>query len=284
MKNNTLKFFLCVAFLASMLVPWETSALSCVYSVPVIGRVKSLVPSAHDSSGLSMDITLSDPHSFSGDGLHQKGVYSIDKYQNLVSDYLENNVGGLIVVPTEAVEAKGVVSFRIWSEIGNLKPEIGDVLVKGQPGGPCGQGFTIIFNSDGEIKFAVVQAGYEDFSYANTSLVVNPGKEISCKNDSVCKVNTSYSVNGQQFELSTGETKNFSSGPIKWITLNESSNYKVGGKKVFDWGFGSYSRYAIGFNSQTDVVPAQNNPTLPQQNSLLRLLLIRIAELLNRNQ
>ena len=137
----------------------------------------------------------------------------------------------------------------------------GDIIINGPPFHVCSYGFTGLFTREGVLKSAIVNDSYQDYSYRNSKLEVEAGRELECDNNDRCKMEVNFKLDGTLFKLSPGQSYKPTGSSINSIFLLDSSDLKKrsDGIKVFDWGFGTYVTYVLDFSDS--VIQPTPSPT-----------------------
>ena len=226
------------------------SALSCDFTSPMIGKYNSI-----DSNYNWQTMNLDDVKPIKPNYSTSK-IYSIDDYQKIVDDYVNGNL--------TKIDSVHRVSNKIYINeealrIVNLNK--GDIIVQGPPMNVCGYGFLGVFNTEGELKYAVINDKFNDYSYKGKNIIVDSGKQNSCSEDH-CNVSLDVNVDNIEFSFLANESKTVEG--MKF-TLLKAQDYKEkdADKEVIDWGLGKYARYVIDFGVEEEKIedePVQKEP------------------------
>ncbi len=239
----------------------KADALSCVQTFPVVGVVSSIT-----SKESYTEIVLDKFYTFDNSDWNINETYSIDRYENIVKEYVKNNYQlsekpsseyserlNLISVPTKALE--------------RVQLKNGDIIIKGPPFHVCNYRFSGVFTKDGKLQYAIVNDSYQDYSYRNSKLVVTVGKELECDKNDKCKMEVNYQLDGKSFRLSPGQSYTPTGSMIKFVALLDSSDLKKrsDGMTMDDWGMGTYVNHIISFQD-SEIKPTPFPTPTPSPN------------------
>lgn len=228
-------------------------SLSCVPTYPIIGVVRNI-----ETKESYIHVVLDKPQVFDDSNFENNEEYSIDSYEDLVTEYVRN--GFQITQALDSSYSKSTDTISLSAEsLEHSQLRRGDILVNGPPFHVCNYSFYGVFLADGTLKSAVVNDSYQDYSYRNSSLMVKAGRELECDSDERCSVAVNFTLNATPFTLSPGQVHVTANNPIKSVSLLDSSALKEGRDPtvIDDWGFDTYVTYVLHF-----LEPAQS-PSSP---------------------
>lgn len=260
MKNMRIKLFssvLFAGFLFGVFAVQDVSALSCAETFPVVGTVSNIT-----AKEPYMEIVLDRFYTFDNSDWYVNNTYSIDRYENIVKEYVRNNYK-LSEKPSSEYN-KWVNKISIPTKaFSQTQIKNGDIIINGPPFHVCSYRFTGVFAKDGKLRSAVVNDSYQDYSYRNSKLGVEVGREIECDSNDRCKMEVNFNVDGKSFILSPGQSHKPTGSMIKSISLLNSSDLKKrsDGTTVFEWGLGTYVTYVLNFSDST--IQPSPTPTPP---------------------
>ncbi len=244
-------------------------ALSCAEAFPVIGVVDNIKKEEYFYK-ISLDRAYTfDPSDF----LNEDQTYSIDKYAGIVGSYVANNF---------ELSEKPKSEFTLYKKFNELNftekivkatsLKAGDIIINGPPMHVCSYRFSGIFSPDGKLRTAVINDNYQDYSYEDSKLMVDPGEELKCDGGDRCDVEVNFKLDGKSFTLSPGESYKVDKGAIKAIHLFEGSNLKKQKEDAeisnFNWGFETYVNYVISFENPE--IKAESSPQPPERVNILK--------------
>lgn len=247
MKLKLISAFL-AAFAWGAFTVQDAKALSCVQSFPVVGIVSDV--SVTESY---TEIVLDKFHTFSGADWGINNTISIDQYENIVREYIKNNFQLSEELSSEHDGRVGKISVPTGA-FNQTQIKNGDVIINGPPFHVCDYRFTGLFTRDGELRSAIVNDNYRDYSYRDSKLEVETGKELECDKNDKCQIEVNFKLDGESFSLSPGQSYMSTESSIKAISLSDSSNPKKrsDGTIMFDeWGFDTYVTYVLFFPNST---------------------------------
>ena len=247
--------FLVILGLGALLVQ-NVQALKCVPTFPVVGLVSSI--SVKESY---TEIVLDKFYTFNNSDWDVNDTISIDRYENIVKEYVRNNFQLTEKPSSEYNERVGKISVPT-SASNQTQIKNGDIIINGSPFHACSYRFTGLFTRDGKLRNATVNDSYQDYSYRNSKLVVEAGKELECDKNDRCKMEVNFNLDGKAFKLTPGQSYKPTANSIKSIFLLDSSDLKKrsDGTTVFDWGSGTYVTYVLDFSDS--VIQPTPLPTL----------------------
>ena len=247
MKPKLFSTVLLAGFIFGVLPARDVQALSCAETFPIVGIVDNITPRESYS-----EIGLDKFYTFNTSDWNTNDTYSIDRYENIVEEYVGNNYQLSEKPSSEYNERVNKVSIPTKA-LDQAQIKIGDIIINGPPFHVCSYRFTGVFAKDGKLRVAVVDDSYQDYSYRNSKLEVEAGKELECDNNDRCKIEVNYRLDGKSFRLSPGQSHKPTGSTIKSISLLDSSDLKrrSDGTTVFDWGFGTYVTYILDFSDST---------------------------------
>lgn len=224
----------------------NVQALSCAPTFPVVGIVNNI--SVKESY---TEIALDRFYTFDSSDWRVNDAISIDRYENIVKEYVRNNFQLSEKPPSEYDRWVGKISVPT-SAFNQTRIKNGDVIINGQPFHVCSYRFTGLFTRDGKLKSAIVNDNYQDYSYHNSRLEVEAGRELECENGR-CKMEVNFNLDGKSFKLLPSQSYKPVGSSIKSISLLDSSDLKKrsDGEGMFDWGFGTYVIYVLDFSDST---------------------------------
>jgi len=235
-------------------------ALSCVETFPIIGTIDTVAEKESSS-----EILLDNVYTFNTSDFTTNQTVSIDRYVNTVNTYIKN---GFRLSEKPRLEDGGRVnkipfSIKLLDEI---SPKKGDVIITGPQFHVCSYGFSGLFTRSGKLQYAAIKDGYGDYSYRNSKLIVEAGKELECAKNDRCKMEVNYQLDGKSFRLSPGQSYAPTGNSIKSITLLDSSDIKKrsDGTTMFDWGIGTNVNHIISFQDlEIKPTPSPNPSPTP---------------------
>lgn len=236
-----------VAFILGVFPTQNASALSCAETFPIVGIVNNI-----SAKELYTGLTLDKFYTFDNSDWNVNNTISIDRYENIVKEYIRNNFQLSDKPPFEYGEYAGKISVPT-SAFNKAQIAKGDIIINGPPFHVCSYGFTGLFTRDGRLKSAIVNDDYQDYSYRNSELEVEARRELECNKNDRCKMEVNFKLNGKSSKLSPGQSYKPTGSSIKSISLLDSSDLKKrsGGTTVFDWGIGTYVTYVLDFADST---------------------------------
>lgn len=244
MKSKLIFLELLVILGLGALPVQNVQALLCAKTFPVVGLVGSI--SVKESY---TEIVLDKFYTFNNSDWGVNDTVSIDRYENIVKEYVRNNFQLTEKPSSEYNEWVGKISVPT-SASNQTQIKNGDIIINGSPFHACSYRFTGLFTRDGKLRNAIVNDSYQDYSYRNSKLVVEAGKELECDKNDRCKMEVNFNLDGKAFKLTPGQSYKPTANPIKSIFLLDSSDLKKrsDGTTVFDWGFGTYVTYVLDFS------------------------------------
>jgi len=222
----------------------KAEALSCAQTFPVVGTIDTVTKKESYS-----EILLDNVYTFDTSDFATNQIISIDRYVNTVDVYVKNNFR-LSEKPQSKYSDwvnKISLSTKVLDKISLQK---GDIIITGPQFRVCSYGFSGLFTRSGKLQYAAVNDSYGDYSYRNSKLIVEAGKELECDKNDRCKMEVNYQLDGKSFRLSPGQSYTPTENLIKSITLLDSSDLKKrsdGGTTMFYWGMGTYVNHIISF-------------------------------------
>ena len=259
MKLKLLSSVFLTALVLSAFPAQNVNALSCIQTFPVIGIVNSV--SVKESYA---EIVLDKFYIFNNSDWGINDTISIDRYENIVKEYVRNNFQLSEKPASEYNERINKISVP-KNAFNQTQIKNGDIIINGPPFHGCSYRFTGLFTKDGKLKNAIVNDSYQDYSYRNSKLEVEAGKELQCDNNNRCKMEVNFKLDGKAFKLSPGQSHKPTANPIKSVSLLDSSDLKKrsNGTTVFnDWGFGTYVTYVLDF-SDSNIQPTPTPTPTP---------------------
>jgi hypothetical protein len=234
-------------------------ALSCVPTFPVIGVVGSI--SVKESY---TEIVLDKFYTFNNSDWGVNDTISIDRYENIVKEYVKNNFKLTEKPTSEYSEWVGKISVPT-SAFNQTQIKNGDIIINGPPFHVCSYRFTGLFTRDGKLRNAIVNDSYQDYSYRNSKLKVEAGRELECDKNDRCKMEVNFNLDGKAFKLIPGQSYKPTANPIKSIFLLDSSDLKKrsDGTTIFDWGFGTYVIFYVLDFSDSVIQPTPSSKPTP---------------------
>lgn len=255
MTNMKLKLIL--AFLTvlglGVFATQDVRALSCAQTFPVVGIVNSI-----SVKETYTEIVLDKFYTFENYAVGINNTFSIDLYENIVKEYVRNNFQLSEKQSSEYDEWVGkiLVSTNAFNQ---TQIKNGDIIINGPPFHVCSYSFTGLFTRDGKLRSVIVDDSYQDYSYRNSKLEVEAGRELECDKNGKCKMEVNFKLDGKSFKLSPSQSYRPTGSSIKSISLLDSSDLKKrsDGTTVLDWGFGTYVTYVLDF-SDSIIQPIEN--------------------------
>ena len=221
----------------------KAEALSCAQTFPTIGTIDTVTKKEAYS-----EILLDNVYTFDTSDFATNQIISIDRYENTVNAYVKNNFRLSEKPQSEYSEWVNKISLstKVLDKISLKK---GDIIITGPQFHVCSYGFSGLFTRSGELQYAVVNDSYGDYSYRNSKLIVEVGKELECDKNDRCKMEVNYQLDGKSFRLSPEQSHAPTGNSIKSITLLDSSDLKKrsDGIMMQDWGTGTYVNHIIYF-------------------------------------
>lgn len=255
MKLKLLSFVSLTAFILGAFPAQNVYALSCVQTFPVVGIVNNV--SVKESY---TEIVLDKFYTFNNSDWGVNDTISIDRYENIIKEYVRNNF---------QLSEKPVSEYNKWinkisvptSAFNQAQIKNGDIIINGPPFHVCSYRFTGLFAKDGKLKSAIVNDSYQDYSYHNSKLEVEVGRELECDKNDICKMEVNFKLDGKSFKLSPDQSYKPTGSSIKSISLLESSDLKKrnDGTTMFDWGFSTYITYVLDFSDS--IIKSRPTPT-----------------------
>lgn len=238
----------------------NVSALSCIPTFPLVGIVSNI-----SLKEAYTEVALDKFYTFNNSDWGVNNAISIDRYENIVKEYVRNNFR-LSEKPT--TEYTGWVSeISVPTSAFNQTQIVkGDIIINGPPFHVCSYRFTGLFTKDGKLRSAIVNDNYQDYSYRNSKLEVEAGRELECDKNDICKMEVNFKLDGKSFKLSPTQSYKPTGSSIKSISLLDSSDLKKRSDraKVFDWGFRTYVTYVLDFSdSMIQPTPTPQPSTEP---------------------
>ena len=256
MKTKLFSLVFLASFLLSTFPIQNAQALSCIQTFPIVGIVSSISTKESDT-----EITLDKFYTFDNSDWNVNNSISIDRYENIVKEYIGNNFQLSEKPSSEYNEWISKISVPT-SAFNQTQIKNGDVIINGPPFHVCNYRFTGLFSKDGNLRSAIVNDSYQDYSYRNSKLEVEAGRELECDKNDRCKMEVNFKLDGKSFNLSPGQSYKPTVNGIKSISLLDSSDLKKrsDGTTVFDWGLGTYVTYVLDFSGSTiqPTPPAEN--------------------------
>lgn len=221
----------------------KAEALSCIPTVPTIGTIDNVTKKESYS-----EILLDNVYTFDTSDFATNQIISIDRYVNTVDTYVKNNFRLSEKPQSEYSEWVNKISLST-KVLDKISLQKGDIIIKGPPFHVCSYGFSGLFTRSGKLQYAAVNDNYGDYSYRNSKLIVEAGKELECDKNDRCKMEVNYQLDGKSFRLSPGQSYAPTGNSIKSIALLDSSDLKKrsDGVMIHDWGFGTYVNHIISF-------------------------------------
>jgi len=257
MKSKLIFLELLVILGLGTLPVQNVRALKCVPTFPVVGLVSSIsVTESYTEIVLdkfyalnTSDWGINDTISVDTSGWVVNDTISIDRYENIVKEYVRNNFQLTEKPSSEYNEWVGKISVPT-NAFNQTQIKNGDITINGPPFHVCSYRFTGLFTRDGKLRNAIVNDSYQDYSYRNSELAVEAGKELECDKNDRCKIEVNFNLDGKAFKLTPGQSYKPTANPIKSIFLLDSSDLKKrsDGTTVFDWGSGTYVTYVLDFS------------------------------------
>jgi hypothetical protein len=262
LKLFSLVFF--VVFVLGTFPMQNVSALSCVETFPLIGTVSSITENTPFT-----EVTLDRFYMFDGSDFFIDDAISIDRYENIVQEYVRNNFQLSEIPSSTYVEWLNKISIPT-NAFNKIQITDSDIIINGPPHHVCSYRFTGSFTKDGKLKHVIINDNYQDYSYLDSKLDVDPGKELECGDNNVCKMEVNFTIDGDPFTLSPGQSHIPLSGEFKSISLIDSSDLKAmpDGTTLFDWGFNTHVTYVLEFSEaivQPDTEPTTDPEPQPKQ-------------------
>ena len=238
-----------LVFLASLLLGTfpiqKTQAFFCVPTTPMIGIVSSI-----STDEFYAEITMEKSYIFDKSDWDVNKPISIDRYEDIVKEYVRNNFQLSEKAPPD-YKGVNIISVPIGA-FNQAQIKNGDVIINGPPYYVCTYRFTALFSKEGNLRSAIVDDSYQDYSYRNSKLKVKKGKELECDKNSRCKFEVNFKLDGISFNLSPGQSYKRTAGWIKSISLLDSSDVKNrSNDTVTNWDFGTSVLYVLDFSDST---------------------------------
>lgn len=200
----------------------KAEATSCGQIFPVVGIIDTIT-----EDEFYAELLLDDVYTFDTSDFAESEEISIDWYINTVNTYVKNNF---------RLSEKPKPEFREWADknkvslptkvLDTISLKKGDIIITGPPRHDCNYGFSGLFTRDGKLQYTFVYDNYQDYSYHNSKLVVEVGKELQCDKKDNCKMEVNYQLDGKSFQLSPGQSYTPHGGIIKFISLLDSNDQK----------------------------------------------------------
>lgn len=232
----------------------KAEALSCAQIFPIIGTIDTVTKKESYS-----EILLDNVYTFDTSDFATNQIISIDRYVNTVDAYIKNNFR----LSENEYANKISLSTKVLDKISLQK---GDIIITGPQLHVCSYGFSGLFTRSGKLQYAAVNDSYGDYSYRNSKLIVEAGKELECDKNDRCKMEVNYQLDGKSFRLSPGQSYAPTGNSIKSITLLDSGDLKKrsDGTTMFDWGMGTYVNHIFSFqDSEIKPTPSPNSSPSP---------------------
>ncbi|OGI61303.1 hypothetical protein A2814_00700 [Candidatus Nomurabacteria bacterium RIFCSPHIGHO2_01_FULL_38_19] len=241
----------------------KAEALSCAQTFPVVGTIDTVTKEESYS-----EILLDNVYTFDTSDFTTNQIISIDRYVNTVDVYVKNNF---------RLSEKPQLEYSEWVNKISLSTKVldkislqkGDIIITGPQFYVCSYGFSGLFTRSGKLQYAAVNDSYGDYSYGNSKLIVEAGKELECDKNDRCKMEVNYQLDGKSFRLSPGQSYTPTRNLIKSITLLDSSDFKQRSDDttMFDWGMGTYVNHIISFqDSEIKSTPIPTPTPTPTPN------------------
>jgi len=247
MKSKLILLVFLATLVLGVLPAQDVRALLCVPTFPVVGIVNNIFVKESYT-----EISLDKFYTFNNSDWEVNNTISIDRYENIVKEYVRNNFQLSEKPSSEYNERVGKISVPT-SAFNQTQIKNGDIIINGLPFHVCSYGFTGLFTRDGKLKGAIVNDSYQDYSYRDGKLEVEAGRELECDKNDRCKMEVNFKLDGKSFKLSPPQSYKPTGSLIKSISLLDSSDLKKrsDGTTVFDWGFGTYVTYTLDFSDPT---------------------------------
>lgn len=257
MKSKITFSILVVVIMASSFTN-KAEALSCAPTFPVVGTIDTITKNESYS-----EILLDNVYTFDTFDFAFNQTISIDRYVNTVDAYVKNNFRLPEKPQSEYNEWVNKISLST-KVLDKISLQKGDIIIEGPPFHVCSYGFSGLFSRSGKLQYASVNDSYRDYSYRNSKLIVEAGKELECDTNDRCKVEVNYQLDGKSFRLSPGQSYTPTGNSIKSITLLDSSDLKErsDGTTMPDWGMGTYVNHIISFQD-SEIKPTPTSEPSP---------------------
>ncbi len=263
MKSKIGFSILVVVIMASSFIN-KAEALSCAETFPTIGTIDTVTKKESYS-----EILLDNVYTFDTSDFATNQIVSIDRYVNTVDTYVKNNFR--LSEKPQSEDREWINKFLLSTKVLDKIPfQKGDIIIRGPQFHVCSYGFSGLFTRSGKLQYAAVNDGYGDYSYRNSKLIVEAGKELECDKNDRCKMEVNYQLDGKSFRLSPGQSYAPTANSIKSIALLDSSDLKKrsDGMTMFDWGDGTYVNHIISFqDSEIKPTPLPTSNSSPSSNS-----------------
>lgn len=258
MKSKIVFSILVVVIMASSFSN-KAEALSCAQTFPTIGTIATVTKKESHS-----EILLDNVYTFDTSDFATNQIISIDRYVNTVDAYVKNNFRLSEKPQSEYNEWVNKISLST-KVLDKISLQKGDIIITGPQFHVCSYGFSGLFTRSGKLQYAAVNDSYGDYSYRNSKLIVEAGKELECDKNDRCKMEVNYQLDGKSFRLSPDQSYAPTGNSIKSIALLDSSDLKKrsDGTIMMDWGRGTYVNHVISFqDSEIKPTPLPTpNPT-----------------------
>ncbi|BCX15365.1 MAG: hypothetical protein KatS3mg097_257 [Candidatus Parcubacteria bacterium] len=264
MKIKLIFLFFLIGLIPVVFQIQNVKALSCLrLSFPILGIVSDI-----SVKGSETEIVLDKFYTFNTSDIDNEKIISIDRYENIVKEYIENNFQ-LPEKPSlqdNDPTSKDIINkvFIPTNAFKQIQIDKNDIIINGPPFYVCTYRFTGIFTKDGKLKSAIINDNYQDYSYRNNKLEVEAGKELECYEHNICKIEVNFKLDDKSFNLSPPQLYKPTGSSIKSISLLDSSSIKKGNDGrpvVFDWGLNTYVTYVLNFSDFTNHSISSSTPT-----------------------
>jgi len=245
---KTISTLLTTLFLANLLILPSAQALSCQQTFPRIATIEDvqLLNEQTQDVNLKWVYTYKSTRINSGEGV----TIDIDKYQEIVNEYVNNELDEF--EKASEVENNGWNYEKIILPIQvarRMEFEAGDIIITGPPFEICDYRFMGVFSEEGEIKYTYINDSFNSNQYKGSQIKSEPADPVQCQGYS-CQVKANVYIDGQSSTIVPGQTKDFTDGLAKFVTLIDAIYPQKGvdSESLFPWGGGEKVEYLISFN------------------------------------